>query len=85
MASRLQNLHTKQRICQEIEGHLQRFSVDVRAPEGAVHGRDGRGSEQACVGKVGPMAEIHHGAAAVQGNGCILWQAADDLLLKGVL
>lgn len=34
-------------------------------------------------GQVGAVAEVHHGAAAVQGDGGILGQAVDDLNLRG--
>ena len=42
----------------------------------------GVGLDVAGVGQVRPVAQVHHGAAAVQGDDGIIWQALDDLDLR---
>lgn len=65
-----------------ITSHLQRFPGNVCSPECTVDGVDSAGLQVASVGQVGSMAQVHHRAASVQGDGCILWQPLDDLHLE---
>lgn len=61
--------------------YLQGLAVHVGAPEGAGHGVDAHRLEQAGVGHVGAVAQVHHGAAAVAGDDRVGGQLADDLHL----
>lgn len=68
-----------------ISACLKRLFRDVSAPEGAARVGDGGRFDVAGVGQVGPVAEVHHGTAAVQGDGGLLGETADDFHLELVL
>lgn len=57
----------------------ERLLVHICPPEGPAHVGHARSLEVAGGGQVGPVAQVHHGPAAVQADGGVIRQALDDL------